>query len=79
MGRMKAFIMQVSEDMGHYGEINDEVLEAAQEKLAGLLDRTYDELNDPELAEETFKDDERERITEDMLVEFGGHDIKSRD
>ena len=62
MGRMKDFIMQVSCDMGHYGEINDEVLEAAQEKLAGLLDRTYDELNDPELAEETFKDDERELV-----------------
>ena len=67
---MKAFIMQVSEDMGHYGEINDEVLEAAQEKLENLLNKTYDELNDPELAEETFKNDEKEHTVEDMLVEF---------
>jgi len=56
--------------MGHYGEINDEVLEAAQEKLENLLNKTYDELNDPELAEETFKNDEKEHTVEDMLVEF---------
>ena len=36
MGRMKDFIMRVSEDMGFHGEINDEVLEAAQNKLYTL-------------------------------------------
>jgi len=33
---MKDFIMRVSEDMGFHGEINDEVLEAAQERLYTL-------------------------------------------
>ena len=33
---MKDFIMQVSEDMGFHGEINDEVLKAAQERLYTL-------------------------------------------
>tara|TARA_Y100000310_G_C20225804_1_gene597860 strand:+ start:135 stop:362 length:228 start_codon:yes stop_codon:yes gene_type:complete len=75
MGHMKRFIMEVSEDMGHYGEINDEVLEEAQERLAGLIDKTYDELNDPD----SGWDPDKEYVTEDMLVEFGGHDIKSRD
>jgi hypothetical protein len=37
MGRMKDFIMQVSEDMGFHGEINDEVLEAAQTRLYDLV------------------------------------------
>jgi hypothetical protein len=38
MGRMKEFLIQVSVDMGFHGEINDEVIEAAQDKLAYLLD-----------------------------------------
>ena len=54
MGRMKDFIMEVSEDMGHYGEINDEVLAEAQIRLANL----------------TEKKEEKEKITEDMLIQL---------
>lgn len=44
MGRMKDFIMEVSEDMGHYGDINDEVLAEAQRRLTNLIDREEDEV-----------------------------------
>ena len=51
---MKDFIMEVSEDMGHYGEINGEVLEEAQYRLANLIE----------------KKEPKEKITEDMLIEL---------
>jgi hypothetical protein len=44
MGRMKDFIMEVSEDMGHYGDINDEVLAEAQHRLANLVDKDKEEV-----------------------------------
>jgi hypothetical protein len=54
MGRMKDFIMKISEEMGHDGDINDEVLEKAQIRLANLA----------------YKKEKKEKTTEDMLVEF---------
>ena len=51
MGKMKEFLMQVSEDMGYPdGEINDKVLEEAKDRLAHLLDKAHDELREPNLA-----------------------------
>ena len=38
MGKMKKFLMDVSEEMGFHGEINDEVVNEAQERLANLID-----------------------------------------
>ena len=57
MGRMKAFLMQVSEDIGHGGEINDEVVEEAQDRLAMLADKTHDELNEPEEEMLAYRED----------------------
>ena len=53
---MKDFIMQVSEDMGFHGEINDEVLEAAQERLYTLAVERDEET----VAKESKNKDEQE-------------------
>ena len=52
MSKMKEFLMNVSVDMGYGGEINDEVVEAAQQRMVLLLDRDYDQIK-----EEEVKDD----------------------
>lgn len=38
MGKMKKFLMDVSEEMGFHGEINQEVIDLAQDKLAYMLE-----------------------------------------
>lgn len=53
---MKDFIMRVSEDMGFHGEINDEVLEAAQERLYTLAVERDEET----VAKESENKDEQE-------------------
>jgi len=40
---MKDFLMKVSEDMGYEGDINDEVIEEAQDRMCQHADMVYDQ------------------------------------
>ena len=65
MGRTKDFIVKVSEEMGHHGEINDDVLDEAQNKMEDLLDNTHDQLKDPEPTSEPT-----------MMVKYGNNELE---
>lgn len=43
MGRMKDFLIRISESMGFEGDINDEVIDAAQDRLAQHADFLLDQ------------------------------------
>ena len=50
MSRMKDFLMKVSEDMGLDGEINDEVIKEAQDRMAEAADLAFDEMKEHEIS-----------------------------